>query len=139
MAAFKDIRILLSNHLQEISNLPSVVWENTEYTPQENELYLATFFQPNSSENRSLGANAPTYETGNYQINVYGIRGAGWADVYDWVDSIIEKFKRGTVLTDSAVDINVRVQKAFPRIGFFNNEGRFVTPIDIRYICFMPI
>ena len=139
MASYQDIMTLLTEQLYGLSNLPPVVWPNTEYTSEEDVLYLEVYLQPAESENHFLGDYAPTYEPGNFQINVVEDRGVGFGTAYEWVDKIVGHFKRGTTLTNSGVDINVRIQKAFPRPEFYNPDGRYVVPIDIRYICFMPI
>lgn len=139
MASFEDLALLLDDHLYAIRDeLPRIVWENTQYTAEEDEPYVEAFLQPAESENRFLGEIAPTYEHGNYQVNVVGIRFQGRDEVYAWVDKIVKQFSKGSVLTNSGVDINVRIRKAFPRPAFYNSNGRFVVPVDMRYLCYMP-
>lgn len=132
-AVYSDIQSLLNDQLNSIPNLPAVVWENTLYTPDSDELYLEVFLFPSESQNRTIGTNAPTYESGIFQINVVGVRGHGWGTVYSWVDSLVNNFARGDVLTSSATTIKLRINKAYPNPGFLNSEGRYVVPVDVRY------
>ena len=140
MANFSDLSLLLDEHLYSIADqLPTIVWENTSHTSEEDEPYIEPFVQPAESQNVFLGSYTPTYEHGNYQVNVVGVRYQGRDEVYAWVDKIVSHFPKGTVLTNSGVDINVRIRKAFPRPAFYNSNGRFVVPVDIRYLCYMPV
>lgn len=139
MANFSDLALLLDERLYAIAGqLPPIVWENTSYTSEEDQPYIETFFQPAESQNVCLGSEAPTYEHGNYQINVVGVRDQGRDEVYAWADKIVAQFPKGTVLTNSGVDINVRIRKAFPRPALYDGNGRFVVPIDVRFLCYMP-
>ena len=139
MSNFGDLFLLLDKHLYSIEDqLPVIAWENTSYIAEEDEPYIKPFVQPAESQNVFLGSYVPTYEHGNYQVNVIGVRYRGRDDVYVWVDKIVSHFSKGTVLTNSDVDIFVRVRKAFPRPALYNSNGRFVVPVDIRYLCYMP-
>lgn len=132
-AVYSDIQSLLNDQLNSVANLPAVVWENTLYTPDSDELYLEVFLIPSESQNRTIGINAPTYESGIFQINVVGVRGQGWGQAYYWVDTLVNNFARNTVLTNSSVNINLKITKSYPNPGFWNSEGRYVVPVDVKY------
>jgi hypothetical protein len=136
MAVYSEIQSLLAEHLNGIANLPDVSWENDYYEPDANTLYLEAFLFPNDSQNPSIGPNSPTYESGIFQVNVVGVRGQGWFDVYSWVDTIVENFTRGSTLTNSATTIKLRILKTYPNPGFYNDIGRYVVPVDINYYCY---
>lgn len=133
MGVYTDIQSLLNDQLNAVSNLPTVVWENTEETPDEDELYFEVFLFPSESQNRAVGSNAPTFESGIFHINICGERGAGWGTVYSWVDTIVNQFVKGTVLSNSATDISLKITKSYPKSPFYNDSGRYVVPVDIRY------
>jgi len=132
---FSDIQKLLNEHLNSIVNLPEVAWENTGYKEDENTLFIQPHLVPADSNNIYIGSNVPTLETGRYVINIFGLRGEGWYNPYEWVDTITDNFKEGTIL--SGININVRLEKASPRPGFHNDKGKFVVPVSISYKVYM--
>lgn len=135
-SVYLDIQMLLNEQLHTISDLPDIAYENVEFVPKEDEIYLEVHLASNESENPSIGINAPTYESGIFLINVVGIRGAGYGNIYTYVDKICNNFSRSTVLTDSSMDIIVRIRKSSAKPGFYNSEGRYVVPIAINYFTY---
>jgi len=138
-ASYQEIYALLSEQLNTVPNVPDVAWENDYYEPDENTLYFEVHFFPSPSQNRELGSNADTYESGIFQINVVGVRGRGSGYCYEWADTITPYFKRETTLTSSDESIKVRIEKCYPSPGLYNSAGRYVLPINVIWHSFVPI
>lgn len=139
MANYYEIQSLLNEQLAAITNLPMIGYENRYLQPEDDDLYLESHLVPAPSENVELGDSAPTYESGTFVVNVKMVRGRGWGYAYEWIDTIVEQFKRGTVLTNSAASITVRLRKAYPVAGFYGENGRYVVPIHIEYFAYIEI
>lgn len=136
---YQEIYALLREQLNNVPDLPDVMWENYYYEPDPQTLYVEAWFFPSPSQTTELGENADTFETGLFAINVVGVRFAGSGACYEWVDAIQPYFKRGTTLTSSDNSLTVRVKKYYPSSGFMNSSGRYVVPINVLWHCFMPI
>jgi hypothetical protein len=139
MANYAEIQSVLNEQLSAIPNLPMISYENLQIEPEDDDLYLRSYLIPANSQNPILGASAPTFESGTFAVLVYMVRDTGWKAGYDWVDTIVEQFKRGTVLTNSATSITVRIRKAYPVPGFYGENGRYVVPIHIEYFSYIDI
>jgi len=134
--SFKEIQSLLNSHLNTLDPKPRIMWENQWFEVDDNELYLRVHLLPAESLIKELGSNPLSLERGIYQVDVVGIRGEGWGDVYDWVDKICNLFYKGLVISDSSSDISVRIEKSYPSPGFYDG-GRYVVPVNISYHVFM--
>lgn len=139
MASYTEINGLLNERLAEMSNLPIWNRENQYIEPEGNDLYFETQLVPAASKNPFLGQDAPTYESGTFIVEVSLVTGSGWGYGYEWVDKIVEQFKRGTILTNSAESITVRIKKAYPVPGFHGDNGRYKIPIHIEYFTYVDI
>lgn len=139
MSSYTEIYGLLNERLAALDNLPKWSRENMYVEPADDELYLESFITPAESENPFLGSDVPTYESGTFIVNVCLVRGKSWGYGYEWVDKIVEQFKRGTILTNSAASITVKTKKAYPVAGFYGEGGRYVIPIHIEYYSYVDI
>ena len=139
MANYTEINGLLNERLADLSGLPTWSRENQYIEPEVDELYFETQLVPADSENPFLGQDVPTYESGTFIVKVSPVTGNGWGYAYEWVDTIVEQFKRGTTLTNSAEGIIVRVRKAYPVPGFYGDNGRYKIPIHIEYFSYVDI
>jgi len=139
VANYTEINGLLNERLAEIPDLPIWGRENQNISPEDDDLYLQSNLVPADSQNPFLGSIAPTYESGTFVVLVCLVKGRSWGFAYEWVDKIVEKFKRGTVLTTSAEDITVRIKKSFPVSGFYGDNGRYIIPIHIEYFSYVEI
>lgn len=135
-SSYMDIYQLLIENLQAIPGIPSVQWENWHYEPEDNELYFETHLEPNQTDYPTIGVHAPRYESGVFLINVVGIRYQGYGDCYTWADTLINNFTRGEVLTNSAINLALRISKSTIRPGFYNDSGRYVVPVMVHYFTY---
>jgi hypothetical protein len=139
VANYTEINGLLNERLAELSDLPTWSRENQYIEPEDDDLYFETQLVPADSENPFLGKDVPTYESGTFIVKVSPVTGSGWGYAYEWVDKIVEQFKRGTILTTSSEDITVRIRKAYPVPGFYGDKGRYKIPIHIEYFSYVDI
>ncbi|NCU44048.1 hypothetical protein EOL71_03765 [Candidatus Saccharibacteria bacterium] len=139
MARYSEINGLLNERLSSIDDLPFWSRENQYLEPEDDDLYIKSRLVSADSQNPFIGAIAPTYESGTFIVSVCSVRGTSWGYAYEWVDKIVEQFKRGTVLTTSAEDLNLRIKKSFPVNGFFGENGRYIIPIHIEYFVYVEI
>jgi hypothetical protein len=105
------IRSAFVTRLQAFPSLPSVAWENMNFTPVTGTTYIRPFLLPGEPAQAEIGPLGQNWHNGIYQISIFAPAGQGTATAGTLRDSLIDHFKRGTLLTYS--DITVQVTKAF--------------------------
>jgi len=128
---YKQIKGILSNHLDQMPYRPPVAWDNMFFEAKEDELYLEPKLFPGSVFYKFLGGNTPQYARGIYQINIKAPKGTGWSDVADVVESIEEWFYRGLVLTDG--DLKLRIEKLEFSPSIYSHDGKYVVSVSIYF------
>ena len=131
---YKDIQSLLNEHLSQLSDAPTIAWENLYVEVDENEVYLEPHLFPSDTFYPEIGTDTAAYLSGIYQVNVVAPKGQGWGNVADLVDSITNHFKRGTVLSNE--NMSIKIKKVNFEPGIYNAKGNYVVPISIVYFTY---
>lgn len=130
MSAFSDIQSALDNHLNGMSSLPPVAWENRAFEPTQGTLYVRQTNLQGDTIQATLGESGEDETVGVYQIDIFSPQGEGKKEGIDMSDAIANRFKRGTVMTYNGVNVTVR---SVSRGASINSDGWFQIPITIVY------
>jgi len=90
-----------------------VAWPNIPYEPSAGTPYLRPTLLPGDTLQVTLGGNGQDETNSVYQIDVVVPRGAGRPTL---LDTVADRFKRGTVLTYNGISSRVRSVSIGPAI-----------------------
>lgn len=131
MTVFADIQGALNTHALLLS-LPTA-WENDDFTPTNDALYIAPFILPADTEQAGLGAQGLDDNSGIYQINIVAPADGGNGVALIKADVVADHFARGQTLTYNGV--NVRLGNVSRGQG--GRDGAwFIIPVFINYQSF---
>lgn len=115
-------------HLNSLS-IPTH-WQNTEYTPPADTIYLAESLIPAAVNPMGLAAGSSEAYEGIYQVLVYAPAGATKGGAYETADTVVGHFPKALELTrDSITTTVLRTEQN----GAFMSGDRFVVPVSIYY------
>ena len=105
-------------------------WQNTDYNPPADTIYLAESLIPASVNPMGLAASSSESYEGIYQVLVYAPSGATKGGAYDAADSVIGHFPKALELTRDSITVTIlRAEQN----GAFVSGDRFVVPVSIYY------
>lgn len=115
-----------------------IQFENVNFTPPNDAVYLQFFLLPAPSRSLDLAGQITTY-LGVVQINIVGFTGIGQGDSDDQgaagpIATLLEALiKDGTQMTDGTITV-AAVSPASAGRGFPDN-GRYTIPVSFQYRC----
>jgi hypothetical protein len=126
--AFHDISAALDSHLNSMSGLPAVQWENRKYKPISGTLYIA----PKNMQGKTIGVTgASDRTTGTYRIDIYSASGIGRNEAIVVADLIAYHFKQDSEITYNGVMVRI---ESVSRSQFVENaNGWSRLTININY------
>lgn len=127
---FTDIQGALRSRLDTLPNKPPIAWENVNYNPSSNTLYLRATGLPADTVQACLGDDGLDFNVGLFQVDVFIPDGKGRTE---WPDDIADHFKRGTVLTQNGV--NVRITSVSIEAAA-KDDNFYIVPVTIAYQAF---
>lgn len=132
MTYFSDISSALDSKLNEfsIANDVAVAWENKDFEPKTNVLYLRATQIPSNTDQIGMSANGLDEHKGVYQVDILAPSGEGKGSAYMVSDQVADLFKRGSILVYN--NTRVRIRTVTKEKGF-RDEGRFIVPVVIYY------
>jgi hypothetical protein len=131
MANYEYIAQALDIKLATLLGLPSVVQnENTVVTFPNTGLALEVFLLPGDTDIATLFPNAPSHETGVFQINVVAPVNTGRGAALALAQGIRDHYKAGTILQRNGV--NVRLKKATIGPGI-SDGSKYRIPVSVYY------
>jgi len=133
MTVFLDISAALDDQLNDMTSLPPVAWENKEYEPTKDTLYLKPTILPGTVEATGLGATAQDESIGIYQVTVFGATGDGKNETVVMADKVADQFKRGTYLTYNSRTVRIEQVR---RHGAVIVDGWYTITVDIHWTSF---
>ena len=126
---FNDIQGAMRQHLSTLPDSPPVAWENKNFDPDNNTLYLRAMPLPGNTVQRCLGRLGMDEHVGVFQVDVFIPDDDGRSE---WPDKIADHFYR-EVLTVNDVDVRVRDIS----IGRGDKDKNFyIVPVSIPYQVF---
>lgn len=133
-AAFLNVGGALDARLGNLANLPSVAWQNLEFDPDLNALYLRPTHLPAPTVQSGLGTSGLDRYQGIYQIDVFAVAGTGRGAAEVQADLIADHFRRGTDLSYGGIVVRTGdVSRGAGR----PEEDRFIISISINYLAYV--
>ena len=130
MDAFNPIRSALISQLLTVVDLPEVAWENRSYDAVINTPYVQPFVSFSTPTQSTLGTDGRNEIRGFMQLTLVYPIDNGNGDTNDMAAAILEKFKRGTLLTYGGVD--VKCTHSYPSLAIQDGDW-FRTPLTINF------
>jgi len=104
---YDDIRAALETTLNSVVDLPSVGWENAQFSPTTGQSYVKPRLIPTRREPAVRGINPQMYYQGIFRVECYVSEGNGPAAGDDLADKIIEAFEATTTASFSGTNVSI--------------------------------
>ena len=125
------IRQTLTSHLFDMPPPAAVAWNGRAFDPNYGDAWLRPSYNNAEPDQAELGTNGRNEHVGFYQIDIFAPRVVSDSVIEQMADALVERFKRGSVLTYSGADI--RIDKAWWRYGQDPNwDKRIIVRSDYR-------
>jgi hypothetical protein len=105
---YDDIRAALEVKLGSITDVPSIGWENLQFSPTTGQPYLKPRLIPTRREPAVRGINPQMYYQGIFRIECYVPEGVGPAAGDDLADKIMEAFEATTDVSQAGTIVSIR-------------------------------
>jgi hypothetical protein len=105
---YDDIRAALEVKLGSITDVPSIGWENLQFSPTTGQPYLKPRLIPTRREPAVRGINPQMYYQGIFRIECYVPEGFGPAAGDDLADKIMEAFEATTDVSQAGTIVSIR-------------------------------
>ena len=105
---YDDIRAALETNLASVSGLPSVGWENVQFSPTTGQPYVKPRLIPTRREPAVRGTNPQMFYQGVFRVECYVPEDAGPSAGDDLADKIIEAFEATTDISYSGTIVSIR-------------------------------
>ena len=127
---FNDIQGALRSRLVTLPGSPPVAWENVDYAPNSNVLFLRATSLPGETTQACIGDAGLDDHIGIFQVDVFIPDGKGRST---WPDTVADHFKRGTRLTLNGVVVTISTVSISSAA---KDENFYIVPISITYQAF---
>lgn len=105
---YDDIRAALEVKLSTVTDVPSIGWENAQFSPTTGQPYIKPRLMPTRREPAVRGTNPQMYYQGLFRIECYVPEGAGPSAGDDLADKIIEAFEATTDVSQGSTIVSIR-------------------------------
>lgn len=105
---YDDIRSALEVKLASITDVPSIGWENLQFSPTTGQPYLKPRLIPTRREPAVRGVDPQMYYQGVFRIECYVPEGSGPSAGDDLADKIIEAFEATTDVSQAGTIVSIR-------------------------------
>jgi len=105
---YDDIRSALEVKLSAITDVPTVGWENTQFSPTTGQPYLKPRLIPTRREPAVRGTNPQMYYQGIFRVECYVPEGSGPSAGDDLADKIMEAFDATTDVSQAGTILSIR-------------------------------
>ena len=132
---YDDIRAALETNLASVSGLPSVGWENVQFSPTTGQPYVKPRLIPTRREPAVRGPNPQMFYQGIYRIECYVPEDTGPSVGDELADKLIDAFEATTsIYYNNVTDLLLTEDEAFITL---ESGSRVllddVTHVSIRY------
>lgn len=130
-SVFLDISAALDNRLNNMIGLPPVAWENKDYEPIKDTLFL----KPVNLQGDTVAITASQDETiGVYQIDISAPAGEGKGEIVLMTDMLANHFKQDTEMAYLTQTVRVRNVSRTPTSN--DENGWLHATVDVVYYAF---
>jgi len=105
---YDDIRAALEVKLSTVAGVPSIGWENAQFSPTTGQPYVKPRLMPTRREPAVRGTNPQMYYQGIFRIECYVPEGAGPSAGDDLADKIINAFEATTGVSQGSTIVSIR-------------------------------
>jgi hypothetical protein len=105
---YDDIRAALEVKLSTVTDVPSIGWENAQFSPTTGQPYVKPRLMPTRREPAVRGPNPQMYYQGIFRIECYVPEGAGPSAGDDLADKIMEAFEATTDVSQGSTIVSIR-------------------------------
>ncbi|MGB1270299.1 MAG: phage tail terminator-like protein [Flavobacteriaceae bacterium] len=105
---YDDIRAALEVKLSTVAGVPSIGWENAQFSPTTGQPYVKPRLMPTRREPAVRGTNPQMYYQGIFRIECYVPEGAGPSAGDDLADKIINAFEATTDVSQGSTIVSIR-------------------------------
>ena len=132
-SVYDDIRSAFEVALNDVTDVPSIAWENVSFTPTAGQSYVKPRLLPTRREPAVRGTNPQMYYQGVFRVECYVPEGNGTAAGDDLADKIIEAFEATTDLSHNTTFVSIRYAER--ELGEI--DGAFyMIPVNIGWYCY---
>lgn len=132
-SVYDDIRSAFEVALNNVTDVPSIAWENVSFTPTAGQSYVKPRLLPTRREPAVRGTNPQMYYQGVFRVECYVPEGNGPAAGDDLADKIIEAFEATTDLSHNTTFVSIRYAER--ELGEI--DGAFyMIPVNIGWYCY---
>ena len=127
---YDDIRAALETNLSSVSGLPSVGWENVQFSPTTGTPYVKPRLIPTRREPAVRGTNPQMFYQGIYRVECYVPEDQGPSAGDELADKIIDAFEAATDVSYSGTIVSIR----YAEIEMAEIDGPFyMIPVNIGW------
>lgn len=105
---YDDIRAALEVKLSTVTDVPSIGWENAQFSPTTGQPYLKPRLIPTRREPAVRGTNPQMLYQGIFRVVCYVPEGAGPSAGDDLADKIIDAFEATTDVSQGSTIVSIR-------------------------------
>lgn len=105
---YDDIRAALETNLASVTDVPSIGWENVQFSPTTGSSYLKPRLLPTRREPAVRGTNPQMFYQGIYRVECYVPEDQGPAAGDELADKIIDAFEAATDVSYSGTIVSIR-------------------------------
>lgn len=127
----KQISAILSLRLQTLNI--KTQWENTQFVPRADELYLSENYLPAPTDPIGISSESAQVFNGIYQVSVHSPAGKTKAEGLGTADLVRQTFQRGLRLNRAG--LTVTIQRSVSAPGF-KVDDRWIVPVSIYFRAF---
>jgi len=127
---YQEIRATLEKRLADTIGVPSIAWENVNFTPTTGTPYIKPMFQPTSRRPAVMGLNPQQRIQGIFTILCYYPENAGPGASQSLVDTLVDRFDATTDVTLSGTTVSLDYAEQNPS---YSNAPWYVTPVTVGW------
>jgi hypothetical protein len=129
----RKIRAALEGQLANITDVPSIAYENVSFSPTTGQSYLEVRYVPVTRRPAVRGLNPQQRYDGIFAINCYAPEGNGPAAADTLADNVIEAFEATTKLTSGG--LTVFIDYAERQQGLTDSPW-FLVPVSVGWYAY---
>lgn len=129
----KDIRAALESHISNITDVPSVAYENVSFSPTTGQSYIEVQYIPTTRRPTVRGLNPQQRYEGVLRLLCYAPEGSGPAAAETIAENVIEAFEATTKLTHNTTTVSL--DYAERERGFLDSPWYFI-PVSIGWYAY---
>lgn len=105
---YDDIRAALESTLNSVSGIPTIAWENVQFSPTTGQPYVKPRLIPTRREPAVRGSNPQMYYQGIFRVDCSVPKDAGPAAGDDLADKVIDAFEAATDVSYGGTIVSIR-------------------------------